>query len=38
MPSCEALTETGIDNFKIFLKFLAKNDLIEKAADHLRNL
>jgi hypothetical protein len=36
MPNCLPLTETGIDNFKIFIKFLAENDLIEKAANHLK--
>ena len=37
MPNCTTLTETGIDNFKIFVKFLAEYDLIDKAADHLKS-
>ena len=36
MPNPEILTETGIDNFKIFIKFLAENDLVEKAAADLK--
>ncbi len=37
MPSCLTLTETGIDNFKILMKFLAENGLLEKAAEHLKS-
>ena len=37
MPSCEALSETGIENFRIFLKFLADNNLIDDAASYLKS-
>lgn len=35
MPSCLTLSETGIENFRIFLKFLADNNLIDEAAKYL---
>ena len=36
MPSCLTLTETGIDKFKMMVKFLAENNLLDKAAAHLK--
>lgn len=36
MPSCLTVSETGIENFRIFLKFLADNNLIDEAAEYLK--
>ncbi|EPG6461409.1 hypothetical protein ACTM7X_16830 [Citrobacter braakii] len=37
MPNCELLTETGVDNFAIVIKFLSENNLIDEAVNYLKN-
>ncbi len=37
MPDPTQLTETGIDNLKFFVKFLAKHDLIDEAHQRLKD-
>lgn len=36
MADHKVLTETGLDNFKFFIKFLANNDLLDEAYDRLK--
>jgi hypothetical protein len=37
MPDPTKLTETGIDNFKIFVKFLAERDLLDQVTADLKS-
>lgn len=37
MQPYERLTETSIDQFGAFIKFLADENLIDKAVEHLKN-
>ena len=37
MSDPQKLTETGIENFRIFIKYLIDNDLFDDAMDYLKN-
>jgi len=36
MPSCLTLTEMSLEQFRMFIKYLSQNNLLDEAYDHLK--